>query len=70
MTMLTEQLTGLEDCKVRVTDYSGETRTFWVGVAMGGTHHLELYRKNAAQGTPAQRSYRTVRVLGRPRRNG
>lgn len=65
---LSPQLVGLEGCRVEaVTEYD-ETRRFIVGKSTGPIPcHLEIKRRDSSGGTPADREYKSVKVLERVR---
>lgn len=65
---LTPQLRGLEGWRVEVTTTYGEVRRFIVGRSTGWRPcHLEITRRNASGGSPAERTYASVRRLYRVR---
>lgn len=66
---LTEQLKGLEGCRVDVTTMKGETKRFIVWRSSGQTPvHIQLTSRRATSGIPADLEYRTVRRINRVRR--
>jgi hypothetical protein len=66
MSGLTEQLRGLEGCRVEVLDRYGETRRFNVGRSTGWRPcHLELHNRASRSGSPAHNSYHSVKLVRR-----
>ncbi len=65
---LTPQLIGLEGYRVEVVTTYGETRRFIVGRSTGWRPcHLEISRRNAFGGGPAESTYASVRTLYKAR---
>jgi hypothetical protein len=63
---LTEQLRGLEGCRVEVVDRYGETRRFNVGRSTGWRPcHLELRNRASRGGDAAHSRYDSVRIVRR-----
>jgi hypothetical protein len=68
-TGLTAQLIGYEFCRVEVVTESGECRRFWVGTSSGWRPcHIEIKRLDALGGEPAERSYKSVRLIKKSNR--
>jgi hypothetical protein len=65
---LTPQLSGLEGHRVEATTHYGETRRFIVGKSTGWRPiHLEIKTARSSGGGGAERSYKSVRSLGKVR---
>lgn len=65
---LTPQLVGLEGCRVEVIDQFGERRHFIVGRSTGWVPcHIEVKRRDSSGGGAADKTYKSVRILGRVR---
>ncbi len=65
---LTPQLSGLEGHRVEATTNEGETRRFIVGKSTGWAPiHLEIKTSRSHGGGGADRSYKSVRSLGKVR---
>ena len=65
---LTPQLSGLEGHRVDTVTGEGEKRRFIVGKSTGWRPaHLEIKTSRSMGGAPADRSYLSVRSLGRVR---
>jgi hypothetical protein len=65
---LTPQLAGLEGHRVEVVTMHDERRRFIVGKSTGPIPcHLEVKRIDSSGGTPADREYKSVKVLERVR---
>jgi hypothetical protein len=65
---LSPQLTGLEGHRVEVVTTYGETRRFNVGKSTGWLPiHLEIHNRRSTGGGSAERTYTTVRDLGKVR---
>lgn len=62
---LTAQLIGLEGKRVEVENtYDNEKRRFWVGRSTGWRPcHLEIAKRTSQGGDPAEKSYKSVRVV-------
>ena len=61
---LSNQLIGLEGCRVEVLDKHYKTRRFQVGRSTGWVPcHIELHRSDSSGGGPADQEYKTVRVI-------
>jgi hypothetical protein len=67
---LTPQLVGLEGKRVEVVTSYDETRRFWVGKSTGWVPcHLEILKSNSMGGSPAEKAYKSVRIVDHgPRR--
>lgn len=64
---LTQQLIGLEGCRVEVVRTDGETKRFNVGRSTGWRPcHLEIHNIRCCSGSPADHEYKSVRVVWRP----
>lgn len=62
---LSKQLIGLEGRRVEVVTTYGETRRFIVGKSTGFIPvHLEIKTKISIGGMPAEKIYKSVRVIG------
>lgn len=65
---LTPQLIGLEGWRVEVVTTYEETRRFIVGKSTGWQPvHLEIFRRSALGGGPAEKAYKTVLPLYKAR---
>jgi len=64
LSKLCPQLVGLEGARVEVVDLDGKTRRFNVGRSTGWRPcHIEIHNARSTGGPPAERSYRSVRVI-------
>lgn len=65
---LTPQLSGLEGHRVEAITHTGDTRRFIVGKSTGWRPvHLEVKTTRSSGGGQAERSYKSVRSLGKVR---